>query len=306
MLNDVLDFLPIKKGSRVVDCTLGGGGYTEAILELVGPTGEVLAIDRDEMAVLNGIKKFKNNKNLLIIHNRYSKLKKIIEENWGAGKKIDAIVMDFGLSSAQLSDKARGFSFLHDSDLKMEMSGEESGVKTVDIVNTWRQAELEKILKAYGEERYSRSISKKIVTARKEGEINKTKQLVEIISSAIPGVYRNNKKIHFATRTFQALRIATNEELTDIEETLPQAIDLLSSGGRIAVVSFHSLEDRIVKRAFKRESRDCICPSEIPICRCEHSAKIKIITKKPITPTDEEIKSNPRSRSAKMRVAEKV
>jgi 16S rRNA (cytosine1402-N4)-methyltransferase len=305
MLNEVLEYLSLEKGDMAVDCTFGGGGYTEAILNIIGDTGKVLAIDRDRLAIENGLEKFRNQKNLTLINNKYSEIKTIIEEAWGEGKLVDAIVMDLGLSSAQLDDRARGFSFLHDGELKMEMSGEDSQVKTIDIVNTWRQNEIEKILREYGEERYARNIAKHIVAKRKDEKIIRTKQLVEIIASAIPALYRNNKKIHFATRTFQALRIATNEELDGLEKVLPQAIDLLSPGGRLVVVSFHSLEDRIVKRAFKKESIDCICPVEIPICRCEHEAKIKIINKKLITPSEEEIRNNPRSRSAKMRVAEK-
>lgn len=306
MLNEVLDYLSLKEGSRVVDCTFGGGGYTEAILDVIGKSGEVLAIDRDKIAVMNGLKKFKNQKNLKIIKNRFSELKKITKEEWSTEKKIDGIVMDLGLSSAQLSDGSRGFSFLRDGDLKMEMSGEESSIYTLDIVNTWKQDELEKIFREYGEERFARSIARKIVEQRKERKITKTKQLVEIISSAVPPKFRYNQKIHFATRVFQALRIATNEELVDLEKALPQAIDILSPGGRLVVVSFHSLEDRIVKRFFKKESIDCICPIELPTCRCEHIAKIKIISKKIILPTAEEIENNPRSRSAKMRVAERT
>lgn len=306
MLPEVLDYLNLKKGDKVIDCTLGGGGYAGAILKLIGEKGELIAIDRDSLAIDNARCKFKDFKNLKIAKGRFSDIDTIAHDFWGRNPKAHAVVMDLGLSSAQISDEQRGFSFMRDSDLKMEMSGTDSDIRTVDIVNKWKESELEKIIKTYGEEKYAKSIARNIVLERKKTAINKTGQLLEIIATSVPAVYRNSKKIHFATRTFQALRIATNRELEDLETVLPKALSILLSGGRLATVSFHSLEDRIVKRYFKKESINCHCPPEAPLCMCNHEKQIKIITKKPVTASREEILKNPRSRSAKLRIAQKI
>ena len=219
---------------------------------------------------------------------------------------FDAVVMDLGLSSAQLADERRGFSFQNDSVLDMTFGGDgENGNNTQEIVNYTRERELEKIISQYGGEKFARRISAGIVKARKIAEIKRTGELVNIIEDSIPASYVNNSKIHFATRTFQAIRIASNDELIRLEKVLPQALNILKPGGRLSVVSFHSLEDRIVKQFFKKENRDCICPPEIPVCRCEHQSKIKIISKKPIVASALEVKNNPRSRSAKLRIGEK-
>lgn len=305
MLKEVMQYLLPQQGSKIVDCTFGGGGYTSAILEAVGETGEVIAFDRDKLAIENGLKKFRNNKNLKLINKQYSELKNVLDEELGEDVKVAGIVMDLGLSSAQLADESRGFSFQRAGDLKMEMSGADSRILTIDIVNRWRQVELEKIIREYGEERFARNIARKIVEYRREKKIQKVEQLVDIIANSVPGKYRRDSKIHFATRTFQALRIATNEELLDLENTLPQALDKLAVGGRLVIVSFHSLEDRIVKKFFRKENRECICPPEVPLCRCNHKVKLKIITKKPLVAGATEIANNPRSRSAKLRVAER-
>ncbi|MEA1963366.1 MAG: 16S rRNA (cytosine(1402)-N(4))-methyltransferase RsmH, partial [Patescibacteria group bacterium] len=177
---------------------------------------------------------------------------------------------------------------------------------TYKIVNNWREEDLAGILKDYGEERFAKGIARRIIDARGDGKIKSTKQLVDIIARAVPEKYRNNRKIHFATRTFQGLRIATNNELNNLKKALPEALNVLATGGRIVVISYHSLEDRIVKHFFKKEAKDCLCPPELPVCRCGHKASLKIVTKKALPASKEEVKRNPRSRSAKMRVIEKI
>ncbi len=317
MLKEVLDFLQPRKGKNFIDCTLGGGGYTKEIAKKAGSKGRVIAIDMDEMAINNFKEQISKDKfkNIILIHENYKNLHKIIKEN-SLGREIknfDGIVFDLGLSSAQLEDRTRGFSFQLDAPLDMafghktrkeRIDPKKTNYNTEFIINKHKEKELERILREYGEERYAKRIAESIVSERKNAKIETTKQLVEIIKNAVPAVYRNGK-IHFATRTFQALRIATNQELENLEKVLPDAVDLLHSGGRIAVISYHSLEDRIVKRYFKKESSECICSKDVPVCRCGHIARLKIINKKVVIPSAEEIKLNSRARSAKMRVAEK-
>lgn len=314
MLKEVIEYLDPKEGENFIDCTLGGGGYTAEILKKVGAKGSVLAFDADEMAIKNAKQKFKNKTNIKIIHENFKNLQTIINE--ASEKEIpkkqkadgyNGIVFDLGISSAQLEDRNRGLSFQLDAplDMSFDQRAENTEHGTEYIVNKYKQEELEKIFKEYGEEKFSRSIAKKIVEARKEDEIKTTGQLVEIIRSAIPKRFQNSK-IHPATKVFQALRIETNQELESLQEVLPQAVELLKEGGRLVIVSFHSLEDRIVKHFFKRESKACLCPPKQMICNCDHEAKIKIITKKIVVPTEEEVTINPRARSAKLRAAIRI
>ncbi len=316
MLKEVLEYLDPQPGQYFIDCTLGGAGYTVAIAEKVGPKGKVVAIDLDKMAIENAKSQITNRKSLsiILVQDNFKNLSEIAKKYF-SNKKINGIVFDLGLSSAQLQDMDRGFSFQEDALLDMDFgcrsSRCEAGISDVGfqtteyIVNNWKQEELEKIIREYGEERFAKRIAQGIVDYRENKQIKTTGQLVEIIKSAVPKKYLYGK-IHPATRTFQALRIATNNELENLRKALPQAIDLLKSKGRIAVISYHSLEDRIVKRFFKQESRDCICPPNYPACRCQHKQQIKILTKKVIMPAKEEVINNPRSRSAKLRVAEKI
>ncbi len=314
MLNEVVKYLNLKEGSRVVDCTLGGAGYTLAISERIGQTGVVLGIDLDPIAIKNAKERIKKEKktNIIIINENFKNLHKIVSgyfENQG-DSSVHAIVFDLGLSSAQLEDRNRGFSFQLDAPLDMTF-GQSSEIKakqskTEFIINKYKEAELEKIFKEYGEERYAKVIARKIVEERKEKWIKTTKELLSVIKGAVPKIYRYGKKIHFATKTFQALRIATNDELGNLEKALSGALKSLHSGGRIVVISYHSLEDRIVKHFFRHESKDCVCPRERPLCNCGHLAELKIINKKILIPSREEVANNPRARSAKMRVAEKI
>jgi 16S rRNA (cytosine1402-N4)-methyltransferase len=308
MLAEALEYLKPRRGGIFIDCTLGGGGYTKALLDIVGERGQVIGIDMDELAVSNANNKFKNYKNLNIVHDNFKNLQAIVNKFLVNQKSfmVDGIVFDLGLSSAQLEDGHRGLSFRMDAPLNMSFGNEEDGLSTFDIVNKNREQELSRIIWEYGEERYANRIAHKIVEARKTQSISTTGKLVEIIGSAVPANYRHNSKIYFATRTFQALRIATNREIDNLNKVLPQTITLLKTGGRLVVISYHSLEDRIVKKILRLESKNCLCPPQAPICNCHHQANFKIITKKPLVPTTIEIKNNPRARSAKMRVAEKI
>ena len=226
-------------------------------------------------------------------------------------RPINIVLLDLGVSSYQLDEDTLGISFLKNQPLDMRIGGELSGYDSrttaAEILNNWQEEKIKEIIKEYGEERYAKIIAKNIVISRKVKKIELTQQLVEIIEKSVPASYKSKRyKIHFATRTFQALRIAVNRELDNLKNALPQILEELSPGGRVAVISFHSLEDRIVKQFFVKESKDCICDSEVPVCVCHHKKQLKILTKKPIIPSEEEIEKNPRSRSGKLRVAEKV
>lgn len=334
MLDEVIRYLDPKPNQLYIDCTLGAGGYTNAIVKKIGKKGKIVTIDLDIKAIEN-FKINNKHKNIILVHENFKNLSKIIQNLFpdqekfvqsgristkaahqiASSKEIqdsynqfDGIVFDLGLSSDQLKDRNRGFSFLNNnSPLNMSFGSldEEKEHKTRNIVNYWSDSDMEKIFRDYGEERFARSISRSIVKNRKIKKIETVGELVKIIGEAVPGRYRSGK-MHFATRTFQALRIATNEELNNLSIVLPSIISLLKPSGRMVIISFHSLEDRIVKQFIKKESQDCLCPSDIPQCVCQHRASVKIITKKPLVPSEEEICINPRARSAKMRVAEKL
>jgi S-adenosyl-methyltransferase MraW len=303
MLKEVLEYLQPKKDGFYIDGTLGGGGYTEAIAKIAGAEGKVLAIDLDEQAIVNTAKK--NLDNVVLVNDNFASLGGVIAENFAEGILFDGFVLDLGLSSFQLADIRRGFSFREDSPLDMAFNSDGSNTRTRDIVNNYHEADLARLIFNFGEEKHARRIAKGIVERRKKDRIETTGDLAEIIKKAIPRRLWSDK-VHPATKTFQALRIVVNKELESLEKVLPQAVAALKSGGRIVIISFHSLEDRIVKDFFREQAIDCICPPEIPICSCNHRASLKIITKKIIIPSEEEIKINPRSRSAKMRVAEKI
>lgn len=275
-----------------------------AIAERIGPKGKVLAIDLDKTAIENAKAQIAERKlqNIILVNDNFKNIAEIAEGHF-KNIKVNGIVFDFGLSSAQLDDRKRGFSFQFNAPLDMRFNSQ-NGYGADYIVNYYKQEELEKILKEYGEERFAKLIAAAIIAERKIKPITSTFQLVEIIKRTVFKKYLFGK-IHPATKTFQALRIAVNQELENIKQTLPQATDLLAPGGKIAVVSFHSLEDRIIKNFFRQEARDCLCPPEFPVCRCGHQKSLKLLTKA-IAPSDEEIKNNPRARSAKLRVAEKI
>ncbi len=306
MLREVLEAMHPEAGDNFIDGTLGGAGYTIELAKRILPEGKVLSIDLDNLAIQNAKNKLKEEEldNLIIVQDNFRNMKEIVQKNWlEGGASFSGIVLDLGLSSAHLDDKERGFSFQFDTPLKMEFGKAEE--TTEEIVNNWSEKDLSRVIREYGEEKYAYKIAQAIVDKRKEKTIKTTGELVEVVGEAVPAFYKR-KRIHFATKTFQALRMATNGELESLEEVLPQALDLLAPGGRLAIVSFHSLEDRIVKNFLRQESKDCLCPKEAPICQCNHEKKINIITRKALMPTQEEIKINPRARSAKLRVAEKI
>lgn len=300
MLNEALDFVRPKKGGRYVDCTLGGGGYTSVLSEKSGNDGLVVSFDLDKKAIENFSKK--NPGNVHLVNDSFRNLAARVVEV-APDELFDGIVMDLGLSSAQIDDPERGFSFKFDSSLDMSFSGNSDF--TQKLINYGKEKDLLKIISEYGEEKSARMIVKAIIAKRAEAPIKTAKELSNVIMDCLPERLKHGK-IHPATKTFQALRMATNDELESLKEVLPQALSLLAPGGRLAVVSFHSLEDRIVKDFFRKESMDCVCPPSFPVCRCGHVKKLKIITKKPLPPSVEEIEKNARSRSAKLRVAEKI
>jgi 16S rRNA (cytosine1402-N4)-methyltransferase len=301
MLKEVLKVLEPKSGEIMIDGTLGGGGYTRALAEKVGPTGKVLGIDLDKLAIANAKKFIKEQDlhNIKLVQGNFGDLEAIVPAHF---KKVDGIVLDLGLSSAQLDDPRRGFSFLRHAPVNMGF-GDETKEDTSVILNKYRAEDLAKIIKEYGEEKFANSIAKKIIEAR---PIKDTAELLEAIGRGIPAAAKRQSKIHWATKTFQALRIATNRELESLEKFLPQAVKLLKPNGRLAIVSFHSLEDRIVKNYFRQEAKDCLCPPQLPICVCGHKAKIKIITKNALVASEAEVKDNPRARSAKLRAIQKI
>jgi len=303
LLKESIEGLNLKEGSVVVDATLGGGGHASEILKMIGKSGKLIAIDQDSEAIANFQKQLPSEvDNVLVAKDNFSNLQNIL-----GGVRIlavDAILADLGYSSIQLEDEKIGMSFLQDAplDMRLDRSGE---LKAKQIVNEYSQGELTRIIKNFGEERFASIIAKKIAEQRRLKPIETTGELVAVINEAVPEKFKYGK-IHPATKTFQALRIETNKELEVLEKFVPQAIDALAPGGRLAIISFHSLEDRIVKNIFRENARGCICPADFPICQCGQTAKVRIITKKPIVPTDSEIQENPRSRSAKLRICEKV
>lgn len=303
LLKEVLDGLLVEFGTYI-DCTLGGGGYTFAIAKKLKNKGKVIAIDADEMAIKNARKIIKERgiDNVVLVHDNFSNLAEIAKEK--AGNKVTGIVFDLGLSSAQLEDDSRGFSFQSNRPLDMAF-GPSSKISTIDLLRTTSVPELSRMFREYGEEPRAYQLAKAIDKSRKEKPIKSTGDLLDIIYKNLPARARN-EKVHPATKVFQALRMATNDEINSLEKALKAIPDILINGSRMAVVSFHSGEDRVVKNYLKIESQDCICPSSFPLCTCHHQANFKIINKKPITASSQELIDNPRSRSAKLRLAEKI
>ena len=296
LLEETIQALGVQPGGRYIDCTLGGGSHAAAILEHSAPGGQLLGIDADPEAIRAARARLKAySSSTLLVKENFINLKTICNKH--DFFPVNGILFDLGLSSIQLEDKSRGFSFQQDGPLDMRLSPSQE-VTAADIVNTVPETSLTRLIRTYGEEAYSRQIARQIVQER---PVNTTLQLVTIIERAVGG---RRGKIHPATRTFQALRIAVNHELEHLESAIGQAINLLGFGGKLVVISYHSLEDRIVKQFMQQESRDCICPPGTPTCICGHTARLRLVSKKVVTPSPEEIKSNPRSRSAKLRVAE--
>jgi 16S rRNA (cytosine1402-N4)-methyltransferase len=304
LLSELVASLEIQPNCDYIDCTLGAGGHAKSVLELSGPKGKLYGCDLDKRAISISKKNLqKYGDRVVYINENYGSLEDIIKENNIDKDKLCGIYVDLGMSSMQLKDASKGFSFQVNAPLDMSFGDSTSGT-AADVLNNWSEQEIGKILHEYGEEKYWRLIAKKIVSRRKVKQFEKTGELVDLIMSIKPR--HAIDKIHPATKTFQALRITVNDELNNLREFLPVAIKALPSRRRMAVISFHSLEDRIVKNAFKEMSIDCICPPEFPQCICNHKAIIRKITKKPIVPSEGELKANPRSRSAKLRIVEKI
>ena len=297
MLAEVLAALDVRPGGRYVDCTLGGAGHAEAILEHAQPGGTLLGIDADPAAIERGnerLARFEGS--FRLVQGNFRDVGEICRQMEFA--PVNGVLMDLGLSSFQL-EEGEGFSFQRETPLDMRFGG--SGITAAEIVNTYSEAELADLIFKYGEDPASRRIARRIVASR---PIGTTAQLAKAVEQAVGR--RANLKTHPATRTFQALRIAVNQELENLAAALPQAHGLLGFGARLAVLSYHSLEDRIVKEYIRRESRDCICPPGLPECRCGHKATLRPVTRGAVKPSLREIAENPRARSAKLRAAERI
>jgi 16S rRNA (cytosine1402-N4)-methyltransferase len=303
LLDNVLDLLRVRDlpAGLFVDGTVGAGGHAAASLE-AAPESRLLGLDRDPAALdVARARLAPFGARATLIHASYIQMDAAVSGWLGPDHVgVDGILLDLGLSSMQVDDAGRGFAFMQDGPLDMRFDPSSGGITAAEIVNTWDADALADILFEYGEERYSRRIARAIVNAR---PLESTRALAEVVSHAQRGP---RQKIHPATRTFQALRIAVNGELEAVERVLPLAIDLLRPGGRLAVISFHSLEDRIVKQHFKYEAADCICPPHQPVCTCGHTARVTLVTSRPVQADEAEMARNPRSRSAKLRVVERV
>ena len=299
LLNETIEALNLKNDSVVVDATFGGGGHSREILKII-IKGKLIGLDADEKALENFKKENDGDARIVLVNDNFSNLENILADL--NIEKVDAILADLGWSSDQLMGKGMSFMQEETLDMRLDQAQELSAKK---VVNEYSQEELQRIINSYGEERFAKSIARKIVAKRQEKEIITTTELAEIIGSAVPSVYKYGK-INPATRTFQAIRIEVNHELENLETFLPAAIAALNSDGRLAVISFHSGEDRIVKKILRENARGCICPPTFPQCACDGKPIVRVITKKPISASEKELGENPRARSAKLRVAEKI
>lgn len=299
LLDEIMNYV-VKSGGIYVDMTLGGGGHSSEVLKR---GGYVIGIDRDSDAIEAANKRLAEiNNNFTLVKSNFKDIKKVINDL--NKESVDGFIMDLGVSSHQLDEVQRGFSYMNDAPLDMRMDNS-SGISAEDVVNTYSEVELNRIIREYGEDRWAKRIAEFIVLARKEKPIKTTSELVSIIKAAVPKGARKDGP-HPAKRTFQAIRIEVNGELQILEDTIKDAVSLLKPCGRIGIITFHSLEDRIVKKTFASLAKGCICPPRFPVCACGILPQIKLVTRKPIVPTEKELEMNPRSRSAKLRVAEKI
>jgi len=304
MVPEVLSALEVKPGGFYIDANLGEGGHTEAILLASAPEGAVLGIDSDTAAISSAVERLSGSPelagHLTTANANFRDIESVSTEHGRNPGSVDGVLFDLGLSSLQLDTEERGFSFRRSDPLDMRFDVRQT-LTAADIVNTYGRDELADVIYQYGEERASRRVAAAIVAAR---PLQTATQLADVIGTAIPR--RGSRRIHPATKTFQALRIAVNDELGALETGLQQAISLLKPGGRLVVLAYHSLEDRIVKNLFRREATDCICPPERPICDCGHIASLRLVSRRVIKPSQAEIDGNPRSRSARLRVVERL
>jgi len=303
LFHEIMEIMAPQPGELFVDCTLGGGGHSKGILERTGPDGRLIGIDQDSEALAaagQNLSQYAGR--TTFVHSNYSRLGQILDQY--APEGVDGILFDIGVSSHQLDEAERGFSYMHDAPLDMRMDQTRS-LDAWQVVNTYQEDELQRILQEYGEERWAKRIAKFIVEFRGQKPIDTTGQLVDIIKRAIPKGAREEGS-HPAKRTFQAIRIEVNDELGVLNSTIQVAARHLKKGGRLGIISFHSLEDRIVKEQFRYLASDCICPPELPICQCDKVSEVKILTRKPVTASAEELAYNSRAKSAKFRAVEKI
>lgn len=302
LLSECIDNLNIKKDGIYVDGTLGGGGHSKAILEKLNNSGLLIGIDRDKDAINAAKKRLSEFSNYKLVHDNNSNIIKILSDL--NIKKIDGMLLDLGVSSYQLDEASRGFSYMHDAKLDMRMNREDE-FSAYDVINTYKEEKLENIFKEYGEERYSKSIARNICKLRINKKIETTFELVDVIKSSMPKSALNEKQ-HPAKRVFQAIRIEVNEELTKLKKTIEDIVSVLNNKGRIAVITFHSLEDKIIKHTFEELEGRCTCPKGFPVCVCGFKSFGRVITKKPVTCSLKELEENSRARSAKLRVFERI
>ncbi len=300
MLEECISGLNIKKDGIYVDGTLGGAGHSKEILKRLSNNGLLIGIDRDEEALKAAKDNLKEFQNVIYVHNNHDNIKEILEEL--KIDNVDGILLDLGVSSYQLDERNRGFSYLGENELDMRMDKSQK-LTAKEVVNKYKEEDLANVIYEYGEERFSRQIAKNICRYRKEKEIKTTKELVDIIEKSIPKKFQNDG--HPAKRTFQAIRIEVNNEIKPLYSTVLNSIDCLKPCGRLVIITFHSLEDRAVKNAYIEAKGKCTCPKDLPYCVCGAKSLGEIITKKPIIATDEEIKENSRSKSAKLRIFER-
>ena len=303
LFHEIMDIMAPQPGEVFVDCTLGGGGHSRGFLERMGDDGRLIGIDQDTNALqAAGANLAEFGDRVTYVHSNYNNLDEIL--NTYAPDGVDGILFDIGVSSHQLDEKDRGFSYMQDAPLDMRMN-QSQNFSAWDVVNTYREEELHRIIKEYGEERWAKRVAQFIVEFRKEKPVETTGELVDIIKRAIPKGAREEGS-HPAKRTFQAIRIEVNDELGVLTRTISVAAKHLKKGGRLGIISFHSLEDRIVKEQFRYLASDCICPPELPFCQCDKVSEVKILTRKPVTATKEELEANSRSKSAKFRAVVKI
>ena len=302
LLNECLEGLNIKENGIYVDGTLGGAGHSSEILKRLSKEGRLIGIDQDTDALKAAKERLKDYSNVTFVHSNFSNIENVLNNLNIDG--VDGILMDLGVSSYQLDEGERGFSYMKDAPLDMRMN-RENDFSAYNVVNEYSEEDLYRIIRDYGEEKFAKRIASFIVENRQEKNIETTLELVEIIKNAIPAKARREGP-HPAKRTFQAIRIEVNSELSILNKTIEDGVKKLNKGGRMAIITFHSLEDRIVKNKFRDLAVSCRCPKEFPVCVCGEKAKVKIISRKAIEPTKEEVEINPRSRSAKLRVIEKL
>jgi len=302
LLAEVLQHLSLHEGSVVVDCTLGGAGHAKRIADLIAPSGILVGIDQDDAALDAAAVTLSLGQHVILIKGNFGELDRLLLE--ANIPYADGFLFDLGVSSPQLDFAERGFSYQADAPLDMRMDPSAGGITAADVVNSYQESDIARVIREYGEERWASRIAAFIVAARARRPVSTTFELVDVIKNAVPAAARRGGP-HPAKRTFQALRIEVNHELEVLGRAVETAVRWLAPGGRIVVISYHSLEDRVVKRVFADAARGCICPPDIPICTCGVKPVLRIVTSRAVTPTAEEIAENPRARSAKLRVAEK-